>query len=335
MPHYHAELAILRLHAGDWENARSEAEAGLTVTKQLNTPWLLHALALLARIAVSRGEMPAAAGHLDAAEAEIRTAGLIMGCNWVWWTRALLLEAQGRDAEAAESAARAWECLPELRFLHSNWLIAPDAVRLMLAAGDVERARSVSAQTRAAAERFGTASAAGAALRCRALVDGDARLAVEAAEACRQAPRPVDLACSREQAAVALAEAGRRDEARPLLAGAIAGYESVGAAYDVGRVVAKMRALGIRTAPRRSPARAASGWDALTRTELTVARLIAGGLSNPAIAAQMFISRYTVETHLKHIFAKLGLGSRAALAVEAERRGADSRTGQRGRASDT
>jgi DNA-binding CsgD family transcriptional regulator/class 3 adenylate cyclase len=54
---------------------------------------------------------------------------------------------------------------------------------------------------------------------------------------------------------------------------------------------------------------------ALTRAEVAVARLVAEGLSNPQIARRLFISRHTAETHMKHIFAKLGVSSRAELAA--------------------
>jgi pimeloyl-ACP methyl ester carboxylesterase/DNA-binding CsgD family transcriptional regulator len=70
------------------------------------------------------------------------------------------------------------------------------------------------------------------------------------------------------------------------------------------------------TRPARSrPARPAMGWPALTEAELAVVRLAARGLTNADVAAQLFLSRYTVETHLKHVFAKLGVESRAELAA--------------------
>lgn len=61
-------------------------------------------------------------------------------------------------------------------------------------------------------------------------------------------------------------------------------------------------------------------WDSLTPAELKVVRLVAEGLSNKDIARALHLSRFTVETHLKHVFAKLGLSSRAALAAHAVRR---------------
>jgi predicted ATPase/class 3 adenylate cyclase/DNA-binding CsgD family transcriptional regulator len=62
--------------------------------------------------------------------------------------------------------------------------------------------------------------------------------------------------------------------------------------------------------------RPTSGWASLTPTERDVARLVADGLANNEIAARLFISRRTVQTHLTHVYAKLGIGSRVQLAQE-------------------
>ena len=50
--------------------------------------------------------------------------------------------------------------------------------------------------------------------------------------------------------------------------------------------------------------------------ELDVSRLVADGLTNPEIGARLYISRRTVETHLSHVYAKLGLAGRTHLAAE-------------------
>jgi DNA-binding CsgD family transcriptional regulator len=68
-------------------------------------------------------------------------------------------------------------------------------------------------------------------------------------------------------------------------------------------------------ARQRSAGRPRLGWLSLTPAERDVVRLVAEGLSNRRIAERLFLSRYTVETHLKHVFAKLMVESRAELAA--------------------
>lgn len=64
----------------------------------------------------------------------------------------------------------------------------------------------------------------------------------------------------------------------------------------------------------------ALGWESLTKTELTVIGLVAEGLTNPQIANRLFVSAQTVKTHMKNVFRKLGVSSRAELAAAAVRR---------------
>ena len=79
-------------------------------------------------------------------------------------------------------------------------------------------------------------------------------------------------------------------------------------------------AVGYARRARGERKRPAFGWEALTPTELAVARLAAEGLTNPAIGERLFVSRGTVKTHLEHVYAKLGLRNRAELAAAAARR---------------
>lgn len=72
----------------------------------------------------------------------------------------------------------------------------------------------------------------------------------------------------------------------------------------------------------RQPRRPPFGWASLTAAELKVIRLVAEGLGNPGIAERLYLSRHTVESHLKHVFAKLGVESRTELAGLARARGA-------------
>jgi DNA-binding CsgD family transcriptional regulator len=61
-------------------------------------------------------------------------------------------------------------------------------------------------------------------------------------------------------------------------------------------------------------ARPDRGWASLTGTESAVARIVAQGHTNKATAAQLFVSPETVNTHLRHVFTKLGVHSRVELA---------------------
>ena len=106
---------------------------------------------------------------------------------------------------------------------------------------------------------------------------------------------------------------GRLDRARGLLDQAAGIYEGLEAARDLARTEATMRQLGIRRGVRGRPQ---TGWPSLTVTERTVADLVADGLSHPQIGERLYVSRRTVQTHVAHIFMKLGVSSRAQLAAE-------------------
>jgi DNA-binding NarL/FixJ family response regulator len=318
LPYLQANRAILRLHTGAWDDAGSEAEACLELASSTGTRWRTHALAVLVRLAISHHRFDRAARLLAEAEADLLVSGPIMGANWVLWTKALLREAEGRPAEAAEAAGSAWATCPGLRFLHTNWMYPVDVLRLVLLGRDDGTAHAIVEETEAAAARTGTASAAGGALRCRALVDADPDVAVAAVSAYQDARRPVERALAQAQAAVALADAGRVDDARPHFRAAVDTFDALDLRYEENGLRSAMRRHGIRWR-RPRPRRPTTGWHALTPTEQQVAELVAQGLTNPDIAARLFVSRYTVEGHLKQVFAKLGITSRVALVNEVVR----------------
>jgi predicted ATPase/class 3 adenylate cyclase/DNA-binding CsgD family transcriptional regulator len=93
------------------------------------------------------------------------------------------------------------------------------------------------------------------------------------------------------------------------------------AAWDEGAELGWEETAAYVRRARGERKRPSHGWDSLTPTELAVARHAAEGLTNPQIGERMFISRRTVQTHLSHIFAKVGITSRSELAAEATRRG--------------
>jgi DNA-binding CsgD family transcriptional regulator len=87
-----------------------------------------------------------------------------------------------------------------------------------------------------------------------------------------------------------------------------------GGVFDAEDATCSTRKHGVRRGQRGPRDRPATGWDAFTGAELKVAVLVAGGLSNPDIAARLFLSRRTVQTHVSHILAKLGARSRVEIA---------------------
>jgi DNA-binding CsgD family transcriptional regulator len=104
-----------------------------------------------------------------------------------------------------------------------------------------------------------------------------------------------------------------------LLAEALELYERAGADAWAGRVRAQLRALGVRPGRRGSRKRPSTGWESLTETERAVSILVAEGLTNGAVARRLYISPHTVNTHLRHVFAKLDVPNRVALAAEVNR----------------
>jgi DNA-binding NarL/FixJ family response regulator len=92
-------------------------------------------------------------------------------------------------------------------------------------------------------------------------------------------------------------------------------YEAIGASTDRGRLLARLRALGVRRVPRVKHTAASCGWAALTPTERQVADLVRRGLTNPEIAAHLYVSPRTVQSHVSHILAKLDLRSRVEIAA--------------------
>ena len=91
------------------------------------------------------------------------------------------------------------------------------------------------------------------------------------------------------------------------------------ACWSDGAALSTEEAIGYAQRGRGERRRPSSGWASLTPTELDVTRLAGEGLGNKEIGARLFISPRTVQTHLTHVYTKLGLTSRVQLAREALR----------------
>ncbi|HZC91613.1 MAG TPA: LuxR C-terminal-related transcriptional regulator [Mycobacterium sp.] len=97
------------------------------------------------------------------------------------------------------------------------------------------------------------------------------------------------------------------------------GEKDFDSAWAEGAALSTDEAIAYAQRGRGQRKRPASGWASLTPTEQDVVRLLSEGLANNDIAVRLFVSPRTVQTHLTHVYAKLGLSSRVQLVQEAAR----------------
>jgi len=142
-----------------------------------------------------------------------------------------------------------------------------------------------------------------------------AELAMRAAEGAEAVGSPVEAARCRIIAARSLAQAGERDRAITALEHAEERLTFSGAFGFRDQAQKELRRLGRRVTRRSGGLRPVDGLQALTERERELAALVAQGRTNRQIAASAYLSEKTVERHLSHIFAKLGVSGRAGLAA--------------------
>ena len=148
------------------------------------------------------------------------------------------------------------------------------------------------------------------AARCRGLVaaaagdvDGAIVLLEEAVGRHENAADPFGRARAQLGLGIALRRARQKRASREAIAAALDGFERLGAATWAERAGAELGRIGGRTRQ-----------DELTAAERRVAALVAEGRTNREVAAALFLGERTVESHLTHIYAKLGVRSRTELA---------------------
>jgi DNA-binding CsgD family transcriptional regulator len=241
---------------------------------------------------------------------------------------AIALMENGEPAKAVE-LFQAWGGGDGLPLLPGGWRAKYLSLltRGWLLLGKPAEAARTAEYAAAVADQTGLGMASAWAQRAAAAVAldaGDARAAAEqalsSAAACDTAGAAVEAALSRTLAGRALAPVGDRDLAVAELQRAIAALEECGAQRFRLEAERELRKLG-QAVPRRSrPGKAdEAGMASLSERELELARLVVDRKTNPEIAAALFLSQKTVESHLRNIFRKLDVTSRVELARAVER----------------
>ncbi len=281
--------SVVALAVGDLDVALATAEESVELTRDLDegfvTAW---AAARLAGVLFETGQAD-------------RAVELLLG------------RAGGEELRLIPGGWRAYW----LELLTRCWL-ALDRTR------EGERAARL-AEAMAASMRLPLATAwADRALAAVALHSGEATRAAEqalaSAEAAQKVGAPIEAALSRTLAGQALAQAGQRDRAVAELQRAASALDACGALRYRQSAERELGKLGHRPYRRTRPGRIeGDGVDSLTERELQVARLVVDRKTNPEIAAELFLSQKTVETHLHNIFNKMGVTRRVALARAVER----------------
>ena len=308
------------------------AETAVEVARLLAIPhmlfWALHELAWARYYA---GDLD---GTIEAAEESVHLGGRMAagtmpsahgGAGWalavarfelgdVAGGLSLMLDLAGEDMESWAPVDR--------NFSREQLALAE------LAAGNLEAAAAIADRAEEAAAALTLQMPTLLAARTRAAVQlagGDAAGALAAAERSVEAGTAIgarlQVAASSCVVGRALGELGERERAIEVLRGAERELDECASARMRDEARRELRRLGARNETRgRAPA-GHSGLEALTKRELEVSELVTDRMTNKEIAARLFLSERTVESHVRNVFHKLGVSSRVELArlVERER----------------
>jgi DNA-binding CsgD family transcriptional regulator len=307
-------LAYQHFEAGQWDDALAELEPAAASGPVAGSS-LAHGL--IALIAGYRDDGDAAAGHLAAVpEQGGQAAAAASNGHYLLLARAVAEERAGRPGDAVAVLAA---CLApgSAAGMPARHLLLPALVRLALAVGDADTAAAAARAAADEAEREPLPVKGAVADHCRGLVTADLAPVLAAAAYHGSAGRPLRRAEALADAAVLLAAQGGTAPARDWFDEAVGLYRGMEAQWAIRSASARLRDYGIRPRPPGYRARPAHGWQSLTPTEAEIARLVAAGRSNPEIAAELFLSRNTVQAHVSRILAKFGARSRAEIAAAA------------------
>lgn len=304
--------AWLHLRNGALSEAEADSRTALETGPRPPGFHAALALAVLLDVLVERGELDAA-DEYDAALSLGEHFPTTIHAGWLLAARGHLRLAQSRPGEALDALLAAGGLFERTRALSPT--VAPWRSSAALALHALDRraeARALVAEELSLAQTFGGPRGLGVALRAAGLVEGGRRgirLLGEAVRALQGSPAQLERARATLELGAALRRANRRAEGREVLRRALDLAHRLGALALVERARTELLAAGGR--PRRL---VVSGVEALTPSERRVAGMAASGLTNRQIAQQLFVTARTVESHLTHVYQKLGVGSRDELA---------------------
>ena len=197
----------------------------------------------------------------------------------------------------------------------------PDLVEAKVRADRGEQAKAAFSPYETYAKPRAPAWTLALAARCRGLLlhgDDAERAFLDALRLHAKGQRPFDRARTQLVYGEFLRRERRRIDAREQLRSALAGFEEIRAEPWAERARTELRATGEKVRNRDPGTRRE-----LTPQELQIATLVGEGHSNKDVASQLFLSPRTVEYHLRKVFAKLGISSRAELIRDGAQFGRD------------
>ena len=309
---YH--LSELECWAGNWAVAEEYALEGRRVAEesrqQTMTPAMLYSLALV-RAQQGQAQDARELAH-DALVLSEQTGNVPLGSQ--------VLSVLGFIALSLDDHQTAHSHLGHLAEITAAFGLGepgvvkflPDEIEALAALGQIDRARLLTRRLEAQGGALGRRWALATAARCRAqlaAVDGDLPIAQAA---CEQAlshhdrlPMPFELGRTLLVKGMIERRAKLKLAARGSFSQALGIFEHLGASLWAGKARCELSRMVTRASV-----------DGLTDTEHRIASLIAQGLTNREIASAMFVTGNTVQTHVRHIFQKLGVRSRTELAAQ-------------------